>query len=729
MQRTVKVALAGNPNSGKTTMFNGLTGARQHVGNYPGITVEKKEGYLRSGEVDVHIVDLPGTYSLTAYSQEELVARNFLVESRPDVVVDVLNASALERNLYLAVQFMELGIPTVLALNMIDEAKAKGLYIDIGLLSKRLGVPVVETVARSGVGKQELVKEAVHHAEKLQGQNWNPLVISYGPDLDPVIQDMSSKIEQEGFLSKEYPARWVALKYLEGDEEIRVLGRKAGPLAKDLEQMAEQVSSHLMTTLKTYPEAIIADYRYGYINSLLRDGVITRRYALDRIMVSDRMDRVLTHRVLGPVLMLLILFLTYQFTFTLGALPMEWTESFFGWLGETSGALLPDGLLQSLVVDGIIGGVGGVLVFVPLIALMFLAIAVLEDSGYMARVAYMLDRVFRFFGLHGCSVMPFIVSGGIAGGCAVPGVMASRTLRSPKEKLATLLTVSFMACGAKLPVFILLVGAFFASHQALILFLITLGGWAAALLVAKLLRSSLIKGPATPFVMELPPYRWPTLKGMFIHAWERTWQYLKKAGTIILAISILIWAAMTFPQLPEERSAPFDQRIEFAEQRLAQRSVQEAETRERIEEELTRERAALAQAGLRHSVAGQLGVFFEDITSVAGFDWRTNIALIGGIAAKEVIVSTLGTAYSMGEVDVEEAASLGSRLANDPEWDGLRAMSLILFILLYAPCFVTVVAIAREAGSWGWAVFSVVFNTVFAFGVATGVYQIGRALL
>jgi ferrous iron transport protein B len=505
MQRTIKMALAGNPNSGKTTMFNGLTGARQHVGNYPGITVEKKEGYLREGEVDVHIVDLPGTYSLTAYSQEELVARNFLVENRPDVVVDVLNASALERNLYLAVQFLELGIPTVLALNMIDEAKAKGLHIDIGLLSKRLGIPVVETVARSGVGKKELLGEAVRHAEQFQGREWNPLVISYGPDLDPVIQEMAVRIEKDGFLSKDYPPRWVALKYLEGDEEIRVIGRKAGPLAKELELMAEQVTSHLMATLKSYPEAIIADYRYGYINSLLRGGVITRKDTLDRIMVSDRMDRVLTHRVLGPVLMLLILFLTYQFTFTLGALPMEWTESFFGWLGEASGAIVPDGLLQSLVVDGIIGGVGGVLVFVPLIALMFLAIAVLEDSGYMARVAYMLDRVFRFFGLHGCSVMPFIVSGGIAGGCAVPGVMASRTLRSPKEKMATLLTVSFMACGAKLPVFILLVGAFFASNQALILFLITLGGWAAALVVAKLLRSSIIKGPATPFVMELPP--------------------------------------------------------------------------------------------------------------------------------------------------------------------------------------------------------------------------------
>jgi ferrous iron transport protein B len=729
MATTIKVALAGNPNSGKTTMFNGLTGARQHVGNYPGITVEKKEGFLRVGEVELHLVDLPGTYSLTAYSQEELVARNFLVESRPDVVVDVLNASALERNLYLAVQFMELGIPMVLALNMIDEAKAKGLDINIGLLSKMLGVPVVETVARSGVGKQELVNEAIAHAQKHQGRNWSPLTISYGPDLDPVLQEMSARIEKAAFLTSSYPPRWTALKYLEGDEEIRVIGRKAGPLAKELEQMAEEVGSHLMATLKTYPEAIIADYRYGYINSLLREGVITRKGELDRIMVSDRMDRVLTHKILGPVLMLLILFLIYQFTFTLGELPMEWTENFFGWLGEASGALLPDGLLRSLVVDGIIGGVGGVLVFVPLIALMFLAIAVLEDSGYMARVAYMLDRVFRFFGLHGCSVMPFIVSGGIAGGCAVPGVMASRTLRSPKEKLATLLTVSYMACGAKLPVFILLVGAFFVSHKALVLFLITLGGWVAALLVAKLLRSTLIKGPATPFVMELPPYRWPTLRGMFIHAWERTWQYLKKAGTIILAISILIWAAMTFPQLPEELAEPFEQRIETIDARLAEIPEGEAEAREAMEEELAAEKAALAQQELRHSAAGRLGVFIESATALAGFDWRTNIALIGGIAAKEVIVSTMGTAYSLGEVDPDESATLSTRLANDPEWNPLRAATLMIFIMLYAPCFVTVVAIAREAGSWGWAAFAVVFNTAVAFAVATVVYQAGRAFL
>ncbi|MFP4072213.1 MAG: ferrous iron transport protein B [Desulfovibrionales bacterium] len=727
MSESRLIALAGNPNAGKTTMFNALTGARQHVGNYPGITVEKKEGFVRAGEVDLHIVDLPGTYSLTAYSQEELVARNFLVEERPDLVVDVLNAGALERNLYLAVQFMELGIPMVLALNMVDEAKRKGMDIDTGLLSRKLGVPVVETVARSGVGKEALIATMLEHARE-EGGEWKPLHISYGPDLDPVLQEMTLRIEKENFLTSRFPARWVALKYLEGDEEIRVLGRKTGPLSQVLEQMVEQVAAHCMNTLKTYPEAIIADYRYGFITSVLRDGVITRRHSIDRIVVSDRMDRVLTHKFFGPVFMFLILFAIYQFTFKLGEIPMGWTEGLFGWLGIVMTRILPEGLFQSLVVSGVIDGVGGVLSFVPLILLMFLCIAFLEDSGYMARVAYMLDRVFRIFGLHGCSVMPLIVSGGIAGGCAVPGVMASRTLRSPREKLATLLTVPFMACGAKLPVLILLVGAFFHRHEALVLFLATLLGWVAALLVARVLRSSIIRGEATPFVMELPPYRWPTLKGVLIHTWERTWQYIKKAGTIILAISILLWALMTFPGLPQDRVDFYEKRAAAILDQSQMRSQESDPARSEVAQRLDSLHAKRAEESLRHSLAGRMGIALESVTQWAGFEWRTNIALVGGIAAKEVIVSTLGTAYSMGEIDPEDTRPLEARLAGDPQWNQWRAAALMAFIMLYAPCFVTVVAIARETGRWRWALFSVIFNTVLAFALATAIYQTGRLM-
>ncbi|EGY26611.1 ferrous iron transport protein B [Desulfovibrio sp. A2] len=764
MSANVIVALAGNPNSGKTTAFNEYTGSRQHVGNYPGITVEKKEGIARVDGREVRVVDLPGTYSLTAYTQEEVVARRVLVEDRPDVVIDVLNAGALERNLYLAVQLMELGIPVALGLNMIDEARKQGLRIDAARLSQLLGLPVVETVARTGEGLKDLMSAAIAHGDARRGTPWKPLEISYGPDLDPVIARMVERIEAARFLTDKYPARWVALKYLESDEDMRTLGRAAGPLSAELEAMAAEVARHLDATLNSYPEAVIADYRYGYISGVLRQGVLIRHDELSqRLAASDRMDRVLTNRVLGPVIMLAILYGIYEVTFAIGEYPMGWVEAFFGWLNETASAALPDGLLKSLVVSGIIDGVGGVMGFVPLIMLMFMMIAFLEDSGYMARVAYMLDRVFRMFGLHGCSVMPYIVSGGIAGGCAVPGVMAARTLRSPRERLATILTAPFMTCGAKLPVFILFVGVFFAEQQAQAMFALTLLGWGMALIVARLLRSTVIKGESTPFVMELPPYRLPTLRGILIHTWERTWQYIKKAGTVILAISILLWAAMTFPQLPEDKTAAFEeQRAAITAQKEAVEATarQEAgsdasgeavaeapagaadapagepageeaadEEENPFDAQLAAIDAAEAAAGLEYSIAGRVGVALESVTKVAGFDWRTNIALVGGFAAKEVIVSTLGTAYSLGEVDAEDAAPLAEQIKADPHWTPAAAAALMVFVLLYAPCFVTVVAIKQESGSWGWAIFSTVFSTILAFGLAVAVYQIGTSML
>ena len=395
-------------------------------------------------------------------------------------------------------------------------------------------------------------------------------------------------------------------------------------------------------------------------------------------------------------------------------------ESFFGWLNETATAILPEGLLSSLIVSGIIDGVGGVLGFTPLIMIMFFFLSFLEDSGYMARMAYMLDRVFRIFGLHGCSVMPFIISGGIPGGCAVPGVMAARTLRSPKEKIATVLTAPFLSCGAKVPVFLLLAAAFFPGSGASALFWITLGGWVMALLAARLLRSTVIKGEATPFVMELPPYRMPTLKGMCLHTWERVWQYIKKAGTVILAISILLWAAMTFPGPSEEQTA------RFADERLAAQAMS-WDSDQALEEALAEIDNAEAQEALRTSLAGMVGTALEPMSKPAGFDWRTNIALLGGFAAKEVIVSSLGTAYSLGEVDPEESTGLSEKLRIDPAWNMWVAVSLIAFVLLYAPCFVTVAVIGREIG-WKWAAFSVAFNTVLAYGVSVSIYQVGMAL-
>ncbi len=729
------MALAGNPNAGKTTLFNRLTGARQHVGNYPGITVDHKEGYFSHNEQDITITDLPGTYSLTAYSVEEIVTRDFLTANKPKVVINIVDASNLERNLYLTTQFLEMGVPLVIALNMIDVAKDRGIEVRARKLEELLGVPVVPIIARTGEGTDELIRQAiiVGHSE----EKWQPIDISYGEDLDKIIIHLDSIIAESDFLTNSYPARFTAIKYLEHDDQMLPLGQKEDSgIARQLEQIVTTVSDHLLKTMDVYPEAIIADHRYGFIKAILRQGVVTHKFDTDRLYTSDKIDKVLTNRLLGPVVMLAILFTLYQFTFSWSELPVALMGSFFGWLGSVVDTLLPEGPLKSMLISGVIDGVGGVLGFVPLIMFMFFGIAVLEDSGYLARVAFMMDRIFRIFGLHGSSVMPFIVSGGIAGGCAVPGVMATRTLRSPKERMATLLTVPFMNCGAKVPVLILLIGAFFSDHKALYMFLFTLLAWLVALVVAKLLRSTVLKGEATPFVMELPPYRFPTLQGLLIHTWERTWQYIKKAGTVILAISILLWALMTYPGLPQEELDSFaEKRIAVTESfsETIQLEIRESDNHNgdlsesalALQERLTTIDQEQSGARLRNSTAGRIGIFLEPVSSLAGFDWRTNIALLGGFAAKEVIISTLGTAYSMGEVDVDASDSLGQRLVRDPNWNSVVAISVLIFIMFYAPCFVTVICIAKEAGSWKWAFFSMAFNTFFAFLASVAVFQIG----
>jgi ferrous iron transport protein B len=694
------IGLAGNPNCGKTTLFNALTGSHQHVGNWPGVTVEKKMGHAQVGDVELDVVDLPGTYSLTAYSEEEKAARNFLIEDRPAAVIDVLNADCLERNLYLAVQIMELGVPLVLALNM---------------------------MARKGTGRRKLLAAAFTLAQIRAGE-WTPLRISYGPDLDPVLDEMEAIVEGAGIMADKVPPRWVGIKYLEGDHGIMRRGRETSPeAAARLEAMTAKVAAHLRKTLNTTPDAILADYRYGYIAGIAKQVVRYPAIDQERIRLSDRMDQVLTHQFAGPLVMALVIYTLYTLTFAVGEVPMNWVQNAFSWLGDSIKAAMGEGLLRSLIVDGAIAGVGGVLGFVPLIMIMFFLLSALEDTGYVARMAYMLDRVFRIFGLHGTSVLPFIVSGGIAGGCAVPGVMATRALRSPKEKLATLLTAPFMTCGAKVPVFLMLAAAFFPGHEAVVMSAVTLSAWVAALLVAKLLRSTVVRGESTPFVMELPPYRMPTLRGLCIHTWERSWEYMRKAGTIILAISVLIWAAMTFPALPEDAASAFDARAQAASALLEGQQETGEDPPADLEADLTRVGAERAEAALRNSFAGRAGVALESLTAPAGFNWRVNIALLGGFAAKEVIVSTLGTAYSLGEIDAEEATPLSEMLAKDESFSRAAALALIAFVILYAPCSVTIVAMAKEAG-WKWALFSMTFNTALAYVVAVLLFQALRLL-
>jgi len=723
MTSSIRVALSGQPNCGKSTMFNAITGGTARVGNYPGITVDRLEGVYRQNGHEIHLVDLPGTYSLTSYSMEELVARNVIVEEHPDVVINMVDATALERSLYLAVQFMEIGAPMVLGLNMMDEVKRNGVTIDFDKLSALLGIPVVPCTARLGMGRDELMRAVTEVAGKRSG-SWKPIRLSYGPDLDPFLERMEKVITDKGFLAGRHAPRWVAVKYLENDEQVMAEGRAAGPAHAELEALCREAEALTRVHSHATPDAIIADWRYGFINGLLKQGVVQGGDELRRNL-SDSIDRVLTHRFLGPVIMLAVLWLMFLITFTLGEVPKGWLEAGFDALGELGKASIPEGNLQSLVVSGIIGGVGSVMSFTPLICIMFAMLVFLEDLGYMARVAYMMDRVLRVFGLHGMSVMPLIMSGGIPGGCAVPGVMSARTLRSPRERLATILTAPFMVCGAKTTAYLMLVAAFFPESPTLAMFLVVLSAWGFVLLVSLMLRSTVIKGESTPFVMEIPPYRLPTLRGVLIHTVERVWQYIKKAGTVILAVSVLIWALMTYPELPEETAAAFDtQRQEAVEAVKAANPDAPEEELAKLTEEATQEiDARQSEQALLHTAGGRLALSLKPVTDLAGFPWQANIALIGAFAAKEVFVSTMATAYSMGEVDPEESDSLSERIAADPAWGLPAVLSVFTFMLLYTPCMVTVVAIARET-SWKWAAFSVGGSLCFAFAMAVAVYRV-----
>lgn len=776
----IVVALAGNPNAGKTTLFNAITGARQHVGNWPGVTVEKKEGTVKHQGRELHVVDLPGTYSLTAYSLEEIIARNFIVESAPDVVVNVVDASNLERNLYLSVQLLAMGVKVVMALNMIDVAEGRHIRIDIRSLSELFGIPIVPTNGKKGQGIRELLDAVVVEADR-QGPIDGHRNVNYGTEVEEELTKIEEKLDSANIRIIGPTTRWLAVKLLENDLDI--LAKIDGKTRPDLLKQVDQSRKHLTDIFADPPEIVLADARYGFISGAIKQSVTVE--TSDRVHLSESIDQVLTNRFFGPVILMVILYFVYVFTFQGSEGLVKYVESFFHWLGGVASGVIPEGLLRSLVVSGIIEGVGGVLGFTPLIAFMFLAIAVLEDTGYMARIAFMLDRVLRGFGLHGSSMLALMVSGGLAGGCAVPGIMATRTMKEPKERLVTILVAPLMNCGAKLPVYALLLGAFFPGNKAAMMFLLTIISWGMALTAGKLIRSTVLSGPSAPFVLELPPYRVPTVRGLLIHTWERTWMYVKKAGTVILGISILLWAVMTFPSLPAEESQKFDRMEEDATisflakpevapffatrddvasfrelkkewspkglQDLRKNNPKRADLAEAMREEQTAtgkgsvadseiSAASAAYASyearfdeiewerqkeqLKYTLGGRIGLALEWVFKPMGFDWRVNVALLGGFAAKEVIVSTLGTAYSLGQVD-EEGISLGERLKREPGWNPLKAFTLILFVMLYAPCVVTLVVIRKETGSWGWTLFATVYTVTLAYVVAFVVHSVG----
>jgi len=549
--RPFTIALAGNPNSGKSTIFNNLTGARQHVGNYPGVTVEKKEGEREHRGVTLKIVDLPGTYSLTAYSVEELIARHFVVEQKPDAVVDILDASNLERNLYLAVQFMELGLPLALAMNMSDVAKARGQEIDYDQLSKLLGLPIVPTVGHKKQGMAELLDTIVKVARGEVASD--PAPIHYGPEIEEEIRKIQDRLAPHPVVDAG-GARWLAIKLLENDREVREQIQRDYPHADDILAAVETSSKHLERVFSDPPEIVIADRRYGFISGACQESVRTSVEV--RHTRSDQIDALMTNRVLGIPIFLGLMFLVFKLVFWLGEPPMGWIDRAFDGLAQQVRIFWPKGSesdVLSLMVDGVIGGVGGVIAFLPNILLLFLAIALLEDSGYMARAAFVVDRVMHKIGLHGKSFIPML----IGFGCTVPAILATRTLETRRDRLTTILILPLMSCGARLTIYALLIPAFFPpAWRAIMLWAIYLIGIALAILAAKLLRLFVFKGATSPFVMELPPYRLPTLRGTLIHMWERGWMYLRKAGTVILGVSVVLWALGRYPRTAGDAAYP-----------------------------------------------------------------------------------------------------------------------------------------------------------------------------
>ncbi len=711
MSKKLTIALAGNPNSGKTTVFNNLTGAHQHVGNYPGVTVEKKEGNLKYSDYDINIVDLPGTYSLTAYSIDEIVARNFVVEEKPDVVIDIIDSSNLERNLYLATQFMELGVPLVLAFNMSDVADKQGLMIDKAKLSELLGTPIVFTVATKKKGMNELLDEAIKLAEgrtKLRRTT-----VGYGREIQEELTKLEDILIKDKVLTQKYPSRWLAIKLLENDSEV-IRKVNTSPSSSEILAQVEKSAHHLQGIFGDTPEAIIADRRYGFISGACSE-TLQRTYEV-RHTISDRIDKVLVNRILGLPIFLGLMWLVFKFTFKLSEPLMGWVETGQEALGNLFGGILPEGsAIQSLVVDGIIGGVGGVLIFVPIIFLLFLAIAVLEDSGYMARAAFIMDRLMHKIGLHGRSFIPML----LGFGCNLPAIMATRTIEDRKDRFVTILVNPFISCGARLPVYTLLIGAFFSERIAgNVLFSLYLLGIVVAIIMAKVFRRFLFRGPAAPFVMELPPYRIPTINGLLTHMWERGVVYLKKAGTIIFLGCILIWGLSNFPWNPQY-SKDYDTLIEKAagnEEQVVQ-----------LENEQAREK-------LEKSYAGKLGKAIAPVFKPLGFDdWKVSVGLVGGFIAKEIVVGTLGTLHSVGEAN-EESESLRQALQNQIQPDGnkmynpLVAYALMVFVLLYIPCVATIAVIKRETNSWRWPIFAAFYTTAVAWIMAFIVYQGGRLL-
>lgn len=719
--KKLTIALAGNPNAGKTTIFNSLTGTRQKVGNWPGVTVEKKEGTISRDGYILKLVDLPGTYSLTPFSTEEIVARNYILDNTPDVVIAIIDASNLERSLYLATQLRELDCRIVFALNMADLAKSRGIKIDADKLSELLDLPVVFTVGNRQAGLEQLLRTAIDLAAS-DAVGPQKRKVRYNQEVEKSIEHIRTLLIDTVGDKLKYNPRWTAVKLIEDDAIVKErLAAIAGDRRTTIFDAVNRERGYLKTRFKEEPEIVTTDERYGFISGIIKEVYTTS--TRQRVDISRNIDLVLTNRFLGMPIFFFFIWAMFQMTFTLGSYPQDWIDAGIGMLAGGLSQLLPAGWVKDLILDGIVRGVGTIAVFLPNILILFFCIALFEDTGYMARAAFLMDKIMHLVGLHGKSFIPMLMGFG----CNVPAIMASRTLESKKDRILTILITPFMSCSAKLPVYIVLAGGFFGVRAGTVIFGIYLTGIVLSIITGRIFRSTLFRGADAPFVMELPPYRVPMLKSLMIHMWDRSKIFLKRMGGIILIGSIIIWGLANFPrnaQVNLDYQRDVQQVRTFYEQPSAGDIDQEllSARKEAALAELHRKRQAEQAAySLLGRVGRGIGPFFEPI----GVDWRGGIALLSGFVAKEIVVSTLGVLYAVSET--QDSGALEKALRHSG-MTPLAALSMMMFVLLYLPCLATVTAIRRETGSTKWMFFSIIYSTALAWAVAFIVYQGGQLL-
>lgn len=727
LSKTINIALVGNPNAGKTSIFNHLAGAREHVGNYSGVTVDSKNAKFKYKGYTINITDLPGTYSLTAYTPEEVFVRRFIHEQNPDIVINVIDSSNLERNLYLTTQLIDMDIRVIVALNMYDELLEKGDRFDYTMMGKLLGIPFVPTVGSKGKGLDRLLDTTINvYAEK--DKVTRHIHVNYGEEIEKSILSIQNEIKKNTAITINYSSRYLAIKLLEKDKVADKILRNE-PNYQEIRNQTDREVSRLENLFHEDTETLITDAKYGFIAGALKETF--KESSHKKRLVTEQIDAILTHRLLGFPIFIFLIWLTFYTTFTLGQYPMEWIELGVEWISNTISTYMASGPLKDLLVNGIISGVGSVIVFLPNILILFLFISLLEDTGYMARAAFIMDKLMHKIGLHGKSFIPLVMGFG----CNVPAIMASRTIENRNNRLVTMLITPFMSCSARLPVYILILGAFFPENAGNLLFVIYFTGILLAIGTALAFKKTIFKAEDLPFVMELPPYRMPTLRSTLLHMWHKGSQYLKKMGGVILVAVIFVWALGYYPR-KVNYTRDYNAEIEtitqkISEEKLSQPSMDSLnQTIHQLELEMEAERQA-------NSYLGRIGKFIEPAIRPLGFDWKMGVSLLSGVAAKEIVVSTLGVLY---QTDPDsDSGGLAQKLRNETHQSGklsgqvvftkVTALAFLIFILVYFPCVAVISAIKNESGSWKWALFTIVFTTSLAWVLAFLVYQIGNIII